>query len=397
MSWVLEDVVPNLTLLTLVKYSGVLSYTLLWLEMTSTLPDEVKYIWPSRWSFMKAVFFINRYTPLVDLTLNISLVLYTTNPQSCKIQYDILAGSYVFGSLASEAIIMARTMALYNFSIFVILLMGAAGLGILIPSIVICHSFLSQIDYPDAAILRFIGGCVPTVEARPVWVLYTCLMASETIVVLLTLGAVKVDAATFAAAAAASDLTQSPMYQTPSERKHRSPLVHTMYRDGSLYYVVLLMFSIANLCFMLLAPKAASSVIQMPFRVVHSTMCSRVLLNLRKVAAKLTDMSYDEFRQSRLAFGPGVRDAQRTSSDSLLQPLRGYATGRRAAITLLDPTSMLHVPVYSGAEASRGLPKTHSSSIGNASKPRRHPRSVVRQVILDDEPVRVRARAQEAG
>ncbi|EIW55886.1 uncharacterized protein TRAVEDRAFT_73625 [Trametes versicolor FP-101664 SS1] len=280
MSWVLEDVVPNLTLLTLVKYSGVLSYTLL-----------VKYIWPSRWSFMKAVFFINRYTPLVDLTLNISLVLYTTNPQSCKIQYDILAGSYVFGSLASEAIIMARTMALYNFSIFVILLMGAAGLGILIPSIVICHSFLSQIDYPDAAILRFIGGCVPTVEARPVWVLYTCLMASETIVVLLTF---------------------YKMYQTPSERKHRSPLVHTMYRDGSLYYVVLLMFSIANLCFMLLAPKAASSVIQMPFRVVHSTMCSRVLLNLRKVAAKLTDMSYDEFRQSRLAFGPGVRDAQRT-------------------------------------------------------------------------------------
>ncbi|OJT11504.1 hypothetical protein TRAPUB_11976 [Trametes pubescens] len=41
-------------------------------------------------------------------------------------------------------------------------------------------------------------------------------------------------------------------------------------------------------------------------------MCSRVLLNLRKVAAKLTDMSYDDFRQSRLAFGPAACDAQRT-------------------------------------------------------------------------------------
>lgn len=39
---------------------------------------------------------------------------------------------------------------------------------------------LGVVADPDAAILRFIGGCVPTVEARPVWVLYTCLMVSET-------------------------------------------------------------------------------------------------------------------------------------------------------------------------------------------------------------------------
>ncbi|OJT12369.1 hypothetical protein TRAPUB_11071 [Trametes pubescens] len=47
--------------------------------------------------------------------------------------------------------------------------------------------------------------------------------------------------------------------------------------------------------------------------VIHSALCSRVLLNLRKVAAKLTDMSFEDFRQSRIAFRPGVLDGHNTS------------------------------------------------------------------------------------
>ena len=51
-----------------------------------------------------------------------------------------------------------------------------------------------------------------------------------------------------------------------------------------------------------------------PLRVVHSTLCTRVLLNLRKVAARLADMNSTfgsrsvEHTQSRLAFAPGGRD-----------------------------------------------------------------------------------------
>lgn len=63
-----------------------------------------------------------------------------------------------------------------------------------------------------------------------------------------------------------------------------------------------------------------------PFRIIHSALCSRVLLNLRKVAAKLTDMSIEDFRQSRIAFGPGILDGQHTSylMDLELDTLEDY-------------------------------------------------------------------------
>ncbi|EIW55876.1 uncharacterized protein TRAVEDRAFT_50363 [Trametes versicolor FP-101664 SS1] len=233
---------------------------------------------------------------MIDATLNISMNLYTTNPKT-----EIFSGTYVIGSFASEAIIMARTLALYDFSYFVVFAMSATGLGIVIPSIIICYSFLTKITYPDAAILHLIGGCIPTVEDRPVWVLYMCLIISET-----------------------GESESAP--STHVDKTHRSPLVHTMYRDGALYYILLLAVSVLNLCFMLLAPQAASGLIQMPFRIIHSALCSRVLLNLRKVAAKLTDMSIEDFRQSRIAFGPGILDRQHSSylMDLELDTLEDY-------------------------------------------------------------------------
>ncbi|KAI0365961.1 hypothetical protein BV20DRAFT_692228 [Pilatotrama ljubarskyi] len=280
---VLQDVGNNLPLLNLVKFAGVFSSTILFLEIISTLEDEIRLIWPSRWSIMKFVYLGNRYSPLIDTTLGLTVMLFTTDPKSCQIQFEVLTYCYAFGSFFSEAILMARTLALYDFSRYVVVTMAALGLGIIIPGVIVCHSLLSSLHYPDRSVLRIIG-CVPSIDDRPGWVLYMCILISETVVVSLTL---------------------SKMWHCSRDPQHRSLLVHTMYRDGSLYYVLLLVLSITNLCFMLLAPKPASSVIQMPLRVVHSTLCTRVLLNLRKVAAKLSDMSLDEFtRRSHIAFEP---------------------------------------------------------------------------------------------
>ncbi|KAI0635025.1 hypothetical protein C8Q77DRAFT_669838 [Trametes polyzona] len=282
----LEDAAYNLTMLTMVKYAGVLSITLLLLEVLSTLDDEITFIWPSRWSIMKIIFMFNRYSPFVDATANIIMMLATKTSKTCQILYDLMACAYVAGSLSSEFILMARTLALYDFARFVVALMCLLSLGLLAYSIVVVRSFLSTVKYPDDAVLH-ITGCVVSVEARSTWALFMCVLISETVMVLLT---------------------GYKMWLTYDERSHRSLLVRTMYRDGSLDYFVLFAFSTTNLCFMLLAPKAASPVVQMPLRVVHSALCTRVLLNLRKVAAKLTEMTFDELRQTQLAFGPSPLD-----------------------------------------------------------------------------------------
>ncbi|KAI0349780.1 hypothetical protein OH77DRAFT_1525419 [Trametes cingulata] len=285
---VLQDVGNNLPLLNLVKLAGLFSSTILVVEIISTLEDELMLIWPSRWSVMKFIYLANRYSPLIDTTLGLTVMLYTTDPKSCKIQFEILTYCYACGSFFSEA----RTLALHEFNRYVVVLLGAVSLGLVIPGVFVCHSLLSSLHYPDSAVLKIIG-CVPSIDDRPGWVLYMCVLISETVVVSLTL---------------------YKMWSCSREPQHRSLLVHTMYRDGSLYYVVLLALSITNLCFMLLAPKAASSVIQMPLRVIHSTFCTRVLLNLRKVAAKLSDISLDEFtRRSHIAFEPVTHETHPTS------------------------------------------------------------------------------------
>ncbi|KAI0325786.1 hypothetical protein GY45DRAFT_1329807 [Cubamyces sp. BRFM 1775] len=259
----------NLPLLDMVKYAGVFSSTYLLLEIISTLEDEVRLIWPSRWSIMKVIFLLNRYSPLIDSTLGLSMMLGTTNPRSCDFQFHILIYTYTIGAFFSEAILIARTLALYEFKPWIICIMAAIALEVIIPGLIMSHRILSQIRYPSMAVLE-VAGCVPSIDDGQSWVLYMCVLISETVVIALTI---------------------YKMWHTSAEVNQRSLLVWTMYRDGSLYYVVLLVLSVVNLCFMLLAPKAATSIIQMPLRVVHSTLCTRVLLNLRKVAARLTDMT----------------------------------------------------------------------------------------------------------
>ncbi|KAJ8456245.1 hypothetical protein ONZ51_g12233 [Trametes cubensis] len=284
----------------------VFSSTYLLLEIISTLEDEVRLIWPSRWSIMKIIFLLNRYSPLIDSTLGLTMMLGTTDPhvsvpfsricaefdvcvsdlQSCDVQFHFLIYTYTIGSFLSESILIARTLALYEFNPWIMCIMATIALGVIVPGLYMSHYVLSRIQYPSRAVLE-ISGCVPSIDDGLSWVLYMCVLISETVVIALTV---------------------YKMWQTSVDLKQRSLLVWTMYRDGSLYYVVLLVLSIVNLCFMLLAPKAATSIIQMPLRVVHSTLCTRVLLNLRKVAARLADMTLTlESRsaahpRSRLAF-----------------------------------------------------------------------------------------------
>ncbi|KAJ8468234.1 hypothetical protein ONZ51_g9768 [Trametes cubensis] len=276
----------NLPLLQMVKYAGLFSSTYLLLEIISTLEDEVRLIWPSRWSIMKIIFLLNRYSPLIDSTLGLTMMLGTTDPHSCDVQFHFLIYTYTIGSFLSESILIARTLALYEFNPWIMCIMATIALGVIVPGLYMSHYVLSRIQYPSRAVLE-ISGCVPSIDDGLSWVLYMCVLISETVVIALTV---------------------YKMWQTSVDLKQRSLLVWTMYRDGSLYYVVLLVLSIVNLCFMLLAPKAATSIIQMPLRVVHSTLCTRVLLNLRKVAARLADMTLTlESRsaahpRSRLAF-----------------------------------------------------------------------------------------------
>ncbi|TBU59507.1 hypothetical protein BD310DRAFT_408599 [Dichomitus squalens] len=136
-------------------------------------------------------------------------------------------------------------------------------------------------SYPSA-VLRVVG-CMPCIDDQQALPAYTCTMLAETGIIGLMLIKRYLD----------------------SDRGITSTqgLCQTMYRDGFLFFVIILVGSTINLLVLLAAPRELAPFAQLPLRALHSALCTRVVLNLRKAAARMSDMSLDDFtRQTTLQF-----------------------------------------------------------------------------------------------
>ncbi|TBU42337.1 hypothetical protein BD309DRAFT_991780 [Dichomitus squalens] len=196
---------------------------------------------------MKVIFLINKYSPLFDTTLAIV------------------------------------EQSLWEFNRHVVtLLVGAAVMMLPFALYVVSQVASSAIQYPDS-IVRVLG-CVPCVQDQDAWPAYACLICAETGIIVITLLKRK-------SAVVVEGISEGAVF-------------HTMYRDGTAFFAIVLALSILNLLVMLLAPQELSSFMQMPLRVVHSALCTRVLLNLRKAAARSSGQTLDGYtdRQTTLAF-----------------------------------------------------------------------------------------------
>ncbi|KAI0765089.1 hypothetical protein C8Q74DRAFT_1026026 [Fomes fomentarius] len=291
--------VSNLYLLHVTKCTTVAASTLAALEIIATFSDEVAFIWPGRWSIMKVIFLVNKYSVLLDTTLATTSVLYTEDPRHCEVQFQALAYTYIVGTLLSELILLARTLALWNYHVYVKILI-AGGLIELVPVVVYAvYQALVYTEYPSNDVLK-IMGCVPGTQDSDAWPAYACLILGETTIVVLTI---------------IKRYTSDSDFESASNGTGR--LIHTMYRDGSFFYAIVLAVSIMNLLMMLLAPPELISSTQMPLRVVHSALCTRVLLNLRKAAAETCTMgTTDVARQTNLALPPETISQSSWDSDT---------------------------------------------------------------------------------
>ncbi|KAH9911820.1 uncharacterized protein BXZ73DRAFT_107780 [Epithele typhae] len=298
--------------LRLVKYAIVVAATWTWAEICVKMEEEITYIWPSRISFMKVLYFYNRYSPVVDTTFALASSLSNVgNHRLCTAEFTVLAFFYATGTFASEFILIARTLALYNFHPFMIALACALVLLTVVPTTIESIRFLFPLAYPGDDIIK-ITGCVPSVDdIGSAWIFYICLFISETIIVLLTFFRQWQTGTEREGLLRRLFRWGGPDTQTDSTlsmpRSHRSPLVKTMYRNSSIYYVIMLTLSIINLVATNKAGPALRPVIQMPFRAVHSALCTRVLLNLRQVAAQGASRTMPDFTVATLS-GLSFRD-----------------------------------------------------------------------------------------
>ncbi|KAI0737521.1 hypothetical protein C8Q80DRAFT_308719 [Daedaleopsis nitida] len=251
--------IDSLYLLWVTKCCTVVALTFLSLETLSTLPSEIALIWPSRFTYMKLLYFLNKYTVFADVVLLILFSLKTRDSETCKKQYLTLACKYhhrsssltltppltvlhTTGILVSEVILMVRFMAIWGFNKYVVAL-SISAYGMLCPfALYAVYETVIYAGYPSGYLLM-IAGCPVYEDDQDTWPAYMLLILAESVIISLTFVKRQLDRE----------------YQGMLE----TSLFRIMYRDGIFYYVAILLFTITNIVVLLAAPRELSTCMQM--------------------------------------------------------------------------------------------------------------------------------------
>ncbi|PIL27812.1 hypothetical protein GSI_10966 [Ganoderma sinense ZZ0214-1] len=220
-----------------------------------------------------AQYFEERADPIV-------VDIVSHDPHACGVRFQLLTYWFLVGTLFSELILIARTYALWGCNNLILYF------TIFASALMIPHAFYIVYDMlrlnmtsfaeNDPVVRAF--GCMPAIDDSGSWPAFVYLICAELMVVLLTLLKRYLEPIAFA-----------------DSSSYSSVLLYTMYRDGTWFWAIVLVFSVVNLLVMFLAPKELRFSMQQSLRTVHSALCTRVLLNLRKAAAIGSNSRADEF------------------------------------------------------------------------------------------------------
>ncbi|EPQ55591.1 hypothetical protein GLOTRDRAFT_128814 [Gloeophyllum trabeum ATCC 11539] len=259
--------------------------SLLVAEWFSVIGDEVELVWPSKRTIMKYLYILSRYGPFIDTPLNVIyyLQLHIT-PQTCLLNYRVSSSSTFIGIVVAENILVARTIALYGHSRRVFIALVTLSVLNCILGSVVMYFFLSSLAFgPQSPPLP---GCNMVRGSSIVFVNFVILVVWELVIVSMT------------AYKALNHL-----------RASRTPLIQTLYRDGAclgqglkylrvsltdlpipdpgaVTFCCLLVLSIGNIINFTIVPPEYLDLLDTLTRVLHSIVCCRVVLNIRKAARK---------------------------------------------------------------------------------------------------------------
>ncbi|KAL5534033.1 hypothetical protein ACEPAG_493 [Sanghuangporus baumii] len=207
-----------------------------------TLSEEIDLFWDSTWSITKCLFLLNRYTVFVDPLLYMS--------------WTSTAGIFF-----AQVILKLRTWAVWGKHRLITVLLVAECMIALAIAIVFITKYLEGIDSFPGSVPG--GGCIFTFENRQIFADFIFILVSEASVVILLL------------------------IKAIQHFRHGDTLLMTcILRDGLLYFLFILATSIANVVTILVAPVEIHATLVTFQRVMHSLLCTRVLLHIRSVLVK---------------------------------------------------------------------------------------------------------------
>jgi len=250
------------------------------------LNHEVEHVWKTKWSVGKVLYILSRYGPFFDTPIMIVLI---TAPYGaidydiCRTLYKIATWNRFIGMCISESILLLRTNAIYSGSKRVTIFLSAAYVVSVVAVVITTWAYLRGTPFgpPPSDVFN---GCNLVGSDDIIFVDISLLLAFELVVVIFT--------------------------ARRGFRDFRSgtSLLRVVYRDSISFFLVLFGVTLSGILVLALAPPQYSGLTGVNTRVMHSIVCCRILLNLRR-AVKPDDTPTEV--STRLAFASPI--GQQTS------------------------------------------------------------------------------------
>ncbi|EPQ58918.1 hypothetical protein GLOTRDRAFT_135926 [Gloeophyllum trabeum ATCC 11539] len=248
----------------IVSYVSWAGYAVLLHEFALTFEDEVRHIWPSRWSLVKGIFLANRYGAIVLIGLfnaQLSTLWTSDSPLFCY-RFTPICAIVMFISYASiHVLVLMRAWAVWGRNpkilaglIFLFVLYALASAGIMTYGMAVgVHD-----AFPYFSALGICSGPLPSWQ----WTLWLPSLFLESGVFILTM------------------LTIRHNFQD----QQTSPIVCTVYRDGTLYFIFSFVNSLTNILVWAFAYDRMLNMVSIILTMALVNIAGqRLVLDLRKV------------------------------------------------------------------------------------------------------------------
>ncbi|KAF5340978.1 hypothetical protein D9611_005886 [Ephemerocybe angulata] len=270
------------------KYAYAASATILFWDIALTVDQEYQRVWKAKKTLGTTLFFCNRYLPPAIFLLDLlgdgassipmgsynevvrlaclwEFSVFTSVSNSCK-NYEYSSTLLDFISIAIvECVLIMRTHALYQSTL---LLVSLAVLGLLsIVNMLICFLIIiKQETFVPASALGLVGclsGCTGPMCKPLLIAFWVPFLVFETTIFTLT--------------AWKSFKTFRLKRQSGSKSAR---LIEILFRDGLIYYLVIMATSLMNFFIWILDPFASYLAVGL-LKCLQATICTRLLLNIR--------------------------------------------------------------------------------------------------------------------
>ncbi|KAJ6570130.1 hypothetical protein DFH09DRAFT_1313334 [Mycena vulgaris] len=222
--------VASASLLQIVKYMDVVSITILVFDYLLSLELEISLVWGSKWTLSKIFYMLARYPPFIDVPLVLWYGLSPIDLKDCFPVYAAASWGTFFGIAMAEAILVLRTYALMGANPRVLTVFGIQYMAIVCITIVVLSLFLKSLKFGPPP-LPSVLGCTLADGSVILVVAFILVLLNETILMICTL-----------------------WVGVKRYRHSYNPLIHTLYRDGITYFVLLFLISSGNLAVLIWGP-----------------------------------------------------------------------------------------------------------------------------------------------